>query len=73
MPTDMEDNHCGHCGKYVSPEDGFHGVADRPDSEPQRIYCDQDCCNQAEVIANEALCEECQDTICSECSNITLL
>ena len=51
---DMEHNHCGHCGKYVSPEDGFHGIADRDDGGTQRIYCDIECCEKAEP---DILCE----------------
>ena len=47
---DMEVYHCGHCGKYVSPEKGYYGAADRKDGEPQRIYCDQICHIHAEGI-----------------------
>ncbi len=42
---DMEDFHCGCCGKYVSEEDGFYGSAE---IEPMRIYCSRDCCEKAE-------------------------
>lgn len=45
---DMEDYHCGSCGKYVSSEDGFYGIADRDDGQPQRVYCDRKCCVIAE-------------------------
>lgn len=46
--TDMEYNHCGACGKYVSPEDGFHGAAERDDGDWQHIYCNEACCKKAE-------------------------
>lgn len=46
--TDMEYNHCGACGKYVSPEDGFHGAAERKDGDWQHIYCNETCCKKAE-------------------------
>lgn len=48
MEIDMEDYHCGHCGRYVSEADGFYGAAERADGEPQKIYCDNVCCKKAE-------------------------
>ena len=50
---DMEDYHCGHCGKYISPEKGYYGAADRKDGETQRIYCNQVCHIHAEGIGCE--------------------
>ena len=50
---DMENHHCGLCGKYVSPEEGYYGAADRKDGEPQKIYCNQICCIHAEGIGCE--------------------
>ncbi len=29
MDYDMENHHCGTCGKYVAPEKGFYGAAER--------------------------------------------
>ncbi len=39
---DMEHN---HCGKYVNPNDGYHGDAQ---NDPMRIYCDKACCDKIE-------------------------
>ena len=41
---DMEHYHCGHCGKYVDPNEGYHGAAERDDGGCQRIYCSFSCC-----------------------------
>lgn len=46
MDYDMEHYHCGHCGKYVNPDDGFYGDAE---AEPQRVYCNADCCKKQEL------------------------
>lgn len=41
MDMDMEHYHCGWCGKYVAPDDGYYGDAEE---QPQQIYCDAKCC-----------------------------
>ncbi len=46
--VDMEDYHCGNCGKYVSGEDGFYGAAEREDGKVMMIYCNEACCKVAE-------------------------
>lgn len=38
---DREHYHCGWCGKYVSPDDGYYGDAEE---QPPRVYCDAKCC-----------------------------
>jgi len=45
---DMEYYHCGHCNKYVSPDEGYYGDADRADGGYQCIYCDEACCTKEE-------------------------
>ena len=47
---DKENYHCGHCGLYVSDEDGYYGAAERKDGGPQRIYCNQQCCVACEGV-----------------------
>lgn len=42
---DMEHYHCGWCGKYVAPDEGFYGSTEK---HPQRVYCNEPCCMKAE-------------------------